>query len=272
MLGVIYFSWEVRRNWKEYRWRNLHLLYLFMAVYLLKGSKDFSMTSVSVCVFALGVFLRIQSLRSRPSSIARFVRTVFYATTALILLVITHSVVNFSEGSFFGHMITLFGKDITMTGRTEIWRDVYAVAGGFTMLGVGFGGFWIGRIANIPWNAHMTWVLGQGHSGYVDTYLQLGFVGAFLLACVAFSTIPRLLASLYDDFDFACLRITLFLTILFVNITESTYLRGDHHLWLVMMLVVWNVPRVRTTAVGESDEKKEANWVHQNAESIPVLG
>jgi exopolysaccharide production protein ExoQ len=243
MLGVVYFFWEVRRHWREYRWRNIYLPYLFMAVYLLKGSEqDVSMTSISVCVFALVIFLRMQALRSRPEFVRPFVMKVLYAVAGLISLVLIHSVVLFSADSIFGHLITLLGRDITLTDRTYIWSDVYAAAAGNPLLGVGFGGFWIGRMANIPWNAHMTWVLGQAHSGYVDTYLQLGFVGAFLLAGVIFSTVPRLIDSMDEDFDFGCFRITLFLTILFVNMTESVYLRGDHHLWLILMIVLWSVP------------------------------
>ena len=242
MLGVVYFFWEVRRHWQEYRWRNLHLLYLLMALYLLKGAESISMTSVSVCVFALVVFLRIQSLRSRFASIRLFVLTVFYSLAGLITLVVVHSIVLFRADSIFGGMITLFGRDITLTDRTYIWSDVYAAASGNPLFGVGFGGFWIGRMANIPWNAKMTWVLGQGHSGYVDTYLQIGLIGEFLLVVVLFTTLPRLIASLTDDFDFGCFRITLLLIIIFVNITESTYLRGDHHLWFILMIVLWVVP------------------------------
>jgi O-antigen ligase len=160
----------------------------------------------------------------------------------LIALVSTHSVVNFSADSLFGSMITTFGRDITMTDRTYIWNDVYAAASRNPMFGVGFGGFWIGRLVNIGWASSYTWVLGQAHSGYVDTYLQLGYVGVILLFAVILVTITRLLASFQENFDFACFRITLLITIIYVNITESTYLRGDHQFWFVMMLVVWFVP------------------------------
>jgi exopolysaccharide production protein ExoQ len=243
MLGVLYFAWEVKRHWNEYGWRNLHVLYLFMGGYLLKGAEAMSMTSVTVCAFAVTVFLRIQYLRDRPEAIGRFVHFVFCGTAALILFVVIHSIVMFPADSFFGSIITLLGRDITMTDRTYIWNDVYAATEGSPLLGVGYGGFWIGRIANIPWNAYMTWVLGQAHSGYVDTYLQLGFVGVFLLTGVLVSKLPELLASLTTDFDFGCFRITLFLTILFVNMAESTHLRGDHHLWLIFMIVVWKAPQ-----------------------------
>lgn len=270
MLGVVYFFWEVRRHWRQLGWRNLHVLYLFMALYLLKGAGSISMTSISVCVFALVIFFRIQSLRRRPWAIRPFVQVVFYATIAVILLMIVHSVVMFSEGSLMGHIITLLGRDITLTDRTYIWHDVYAAAAGNPFFGVGFGGFWIGRIANIPWNARMTWVLGQAHSGYVDTYLQIGIVGVFLLAALLFTTLPRLLASLADDFDFACMRITLFLTIMFINMTESVYLRGDHHLWLILMIVLWNVPKARAATTRKAREAQRGPYVGEIVEHTSV--
>jgi O-antigen ligase len=243
MLGVVYFFWEVRRHWSEFKWRNLHMLYLLMAIYLLKGGPGgFSMTSISVCAFAIIVFLRIQSLRNRTSAVRPFFLAVFSGLVVFISFVLIHSVVMFSPESIFGRLITLFGRDITLTDRTFIWSDVYAAASNSPLIGVGFGGFWIGRLANIPWNAHMTWVLGQAHSGYVDVYLQLGILGAMLFAVVMFTTPSRLLASLEENFEFGCFRITMFLTIAYVNITESSYLRGDHHLWLIMQMVMWTVP------------------------------
>ncbi|MDB6030410.1 MAG: O-antigen polymerase [Verrucomicrobiales bacterium] len=257
MLGVVCFFWEVRQHWQQYKWRNLHMVYLLMAAYLLKGAGSISMTSVSVCVFALAIFLRIQALRDQPQAVGGFVKAVFIGLAALIVLVLTHSVVHFSQDSLFGKMITTFGRDITLTDRTFIWSDVYGAAAGKSLCGVGFGGFWIGRLANIPWNEKMTWVLGQAHSGYVDTYLQLGLVGGFLLAIVLFNSVPRLLASLADDFDFGCFRITLFLTIMFINITESTYLRGDHHLWLIFMIVLWKVPKPLEMATDPLTETRE---------------
>jgi exopolysaccharide production protein ExoQ len=249
MLGVLYFSWEVARNWSKVTWRNLHVLYVLMALYLLKGSDaGMSMTSVSVCVLAIATFYSLQSLRGSPEGIRRFTRLAAAGLTTLILLVVAHSIVLFSEDSLFGYVITKFGRDITLTDRTYIWTDVYAAASNDRLLGVGVGGFWIGREANIPWNSTKTWVLGQAHSGYVDTYLQLGLVGVLLLTMLLLSRIPRLLSTLDDNFDFACFRITLLLTIAFVNITESTYLRGDHHLWLLFQTVIWFLPSCKSSA------------------------
>jgi O-antigen ligase len=270
MVGVLFFFWEVRRNWKSYGWKNIDLLFLLMAVNLLKGSEQsVSMTSISVTLFALLVFIRLQSLRSHPMLVGPFVKKVFYITVGLICMVLIHSVVMFPPHSIFGRLISLLGRDITLTGRTDIWRDVYAAASGDPMFGVGFGGFWIGRLENIPWNAHMTWVLGQGHSGYVDTYLQLGYVGALLLAAVLVTSMYRLVDSVSENFDFACLKITLFLTIIFVDMTESVYLRGDHHLWLILMIVLWRVPKSDEEPATEISEADEVNERAEGIEAIP---
>ncbi len=253
MLGAVYFAWEVRRLWTNYRWKTLNTLYLGMAIYLLKGSEDaVSLTSLMVTVFALSLFFGMHWLRRDRHGLRRFVSLAFSSTLGLIGLVLIHSVVIFSEESLFGRLITTFGRDITLTDRTYIWSDVYAATTN-PIVGIGFGAFWIDRIANIPWNASMTWVLGQGHSGYVDLYLQLGLVGAFLFAGLVFTTYRRLRAALNTDFDYGCFRLTLFITILFVNITETTFLRGDHHLWFVMLLVLWFVPATelrRSVTVG----------------------
>jgi exopolysaccharide production protein ExoQ len=243
MLGVIYFSWILFQRWHERGWKNIQTVYLLMALYLLKGSEyAISVTSISTCLFALFVLVRLRTLRGRPEVARRFVRMVFFGTVTLVTLILVHSIVLFSDSSIFGKIITTFGRDITLTDRTFIWHDMYEVASRNPLLGVGFGGFWIARFANIPWNENMTWVLGQGHNGYIDTYLQIGLIGSALLAIMLWSTVPRLLAQFEQDFDFTCFRISLFLTILFVNVTETSLLRGDHHLWFIMMLVIWLLP------------------------------
>lgn len=243
MLATLCFSWEVARHWRERKWKNIYFAYLLMAIYLLKGSEDaFSLTALVVSLFALSIFLGIKALRRSVPAVRRYVRIAFAATAALVVLVLVHSVVLFAPDSLFGSVITTFGRDITLTDRTFIWTDVYGATADSRMLGVGYGGFWIGRMANIPWNEDMTWVLGQAHSGYVDTYLQLGALGCLLVAGLLLSTPGKLLRALEEDFDFAALRITLFLTGVFVNITESTIIRGDHQLWFVMQLAMWVVP------------------------------
>ncbi|MFT3781737.1 MAG: O-antigen ligase family protein [Nibricoccus sp.] len=254
MLAVLYFTWDIYKNWKQIGLKNFHVIYLMMSVFLLKGSSGaISMTSLFVSIFALFIFFTIQFLRKQQGLVRVFVAGVFTALFLLVVVVVIHSLDPFAEKSFFGKIITTVGRDITLTDRTYIWSDVYKAAADSPLVGVGFGAFWIGREANIPWNETMTWVLGQAHSGYVDTYLQLGIVGWFLLFIILVFSLAKMLSKLAEDFDYACLRITLLLTVMFVDITESIYLRGDHHLWLVFQLALWSVPPTYLMAESAAD-------------------
>ncbi len=141
-----------------------------------------------------------------------------------------------------GVIIRAIGRDMTLTGRTEIWTDVFRIASQSPLLGVGYGAFWIGRLANIPWNENMSWVLGQAHNGYVDTYLQLGWLGIGLLMMVILSSSRKTIQSFSLRFEYGELRMIFFLVILFVNITESTFLRGEHSMWFLFLLTVLSVP------------------------------
>lgn len=258
MLGVVYFTWDLFQNWRTRGWRHVNTLYLLMAVYLLKGSNHgVSKTSILVAVLAASILFSLHLLRQRPELLRRFTTLTLVGGLSLVAFIVTHSIVAFEDDSFLGTLVKLFGRDITLTDRLYIWQDMYRAAAGNPLLGVGFGGFWIGREANIPWNTH-TWVLGQGHSGYVDTYLQIGIAGWVILTGIILTTHRRLVAGLNNDFDFAAWRLSLFLVVLFVNLTETTFLRGDHHLWFIFTACIWQVPA----------PAPEPQWEEQPAEEM----
>lgn len=245
MVAAFYFLWEIVRNWKKSKWKSLksiNLVYFLMGAYLLKGSDNsLSLTSVSVFCLATFIFFRLKSLGYNIQRIRRFMNFMMAGTLSFLSLITVHSIVGFSEESLFGKFITTFGRDITLTDRTIIWNDIYNVVRN-PLLGVGFGGFWIGEIMNIPFSAGMTWTLGQAHSGYVDTYLQIGLVGVFLLIGLIIKTPNTLLKSYLSNVEFSWLRVALFITIVYINITETTFLRGDHHLWFLLMIITINLP------------------------------
>lgn len=229
-------------------------LYLAMSVYLLKGSDDaLSMTSLSVFAIAILISFRVTTLRHDLRRIGGFMARSSAMILALLVLLVAHTIFVFSEHSLLGHIVLLMGRDLTLTGRTEIWSDMLAIASHNPLFGVGYGGFWIGRLANIPWNANMTWVLGQGHNGYVDAYLQIGWVGIVLLVGFIFSAGSRISGSFWESFELGRVRAVFFLVILFINITETTFLRGDHAMWFLFLIAALQPPfqfRLESDAVG----------------------
>jgi hypothetical protein len=57
------------------------------------------------------------------------------------------------------------------------------------------------------------------------------------------------LTHLETDFQFASLRITLLLSIVINNITETSYLKGTHEFWFLFVLFAMNPPRPARKAV-----------------------
>jgi exopolysaccharide production protein ExoQ len=243
MVSTLYFLIERIRWQGKKEHRMIVNLYILMSLYLLKGSDSgVSMTSLSVLSFGLFVYWVLKTMKLHPGRIKPFVTLICVMIFSLLLTLIWHTLSPFSESSLMGKIILAMGRDITLTSRTEIWNGVLGVAALNPIIGVGYGAFWIGRLANIPWTLGLTWTLGQAHNGYLDTYLQLGWAGIFLLMSVLISSLLKIVRAFQIDFEYSQFRMTFFLMILFVNITESSFLRGDHNLWFLFLLVALTIP------------------------------
>nr|WP_306467026.1 O-antigen ligase [Thermoleptolyngbya sichuanensis] len=77
------------------------------------------------------------------------------------------------------------GKDLTLTGRADIWPIVIRQGLQQPILGYGYSGFWG------DWNSpgaavwkDYGWLAPNAHNGFIDLWIQLGFVGAAIfLVC-----------------------------------------------------------------------------------------
>lgn len=260
MTSALCFVWSIARNWKKKRpWAIFDYLYLAMSLYLLKGSDD-ALSVTSLSVFGVGFFIFLISfyLRNKPPVASRALTVSCVFILGILSILLVHTLSPFRQDSILGTVIRGLGRDMTISGRTDIWTDVLKVASRNPLFGVGYGGFWIGRTANIPWDEQLSWVLGEGHNGYLDAYLQIGLIGVLLVLAVAFSARPRIIQSFAADFEYGRYRMTFLVVILFVNLTESTFLRGEHSLWFLFLLSVISVPsqderKMEETAVDKSD-------------------
>ena len=76
-------------------------------------------------------------------------------------------------------MIQLLGKDPTLTDRTLLWAELLKVDIN-PLFGTGFESFWLGERFR-SFTASHWWAPNEAHNGYLETYLNLGLVGLFLL-------------------------------------------------------------------------------------------
>jgi exopolysaccharide production protein ExoQ len=245
MISALYFAWSIFRDFRKGRSEAKYdYLYLAMCMYLLKGSeRAVSLTSLAVFVLGLLLFTICYRNRNRIGFLTRVLTVACVSVLVIQAVLIVHTANPYSNGSPLGLLIRSLGRDTTLSGRTGIWADVLNIANRSPFLGVGFGGFWVGREANIPWDANLSWILGEGHNGYFDTYLQLGAVGLFILFGVIFSSRRRIAESFAWDFEYGMFRMTFLIIILLVNVTETTFLRGEHMLWFMFLICVISIPQ-----------------------------
>lgn len=79
-------------------------------------------------------------------------------------------------------IFSLFGKDASLTGRTDLWEFVTEIAMRRPWLGYGYGAFWAANGgAEEVWRA-FAWTPPNSHNGYIDTWLNIGLIGLLIFA------------------------------------------------------------------------------------------
>ncbi|WP_087138894.1 O-antigen ligase family protein [Brevundimonas diminuta] len=91
-------------------------------------------------------------------------------------------------------ILALFGKDPTLTGRTEIWAAIERMAAQRPWLGYGYGAFWVLDTEPMEWIRHETgWRVPSAHHGWLDLRVQLGWTGTWLVGAVIALTATAIL-------------------------------------------------------------------------------
>jgi exopolysaccharide production protein ExoQ len=239
-MGVV-LLWRFRRAYndrgdRKRTWRLLAIgSVLVMAVWLLWSCN--SMTSA--CALSMATIVLLAS--NRP---------VFRRKTSLIHVLIAGLLAITIYGLFFqssGGLIATLGKDPTLTGRTDIWRAVLSVPNS-RLVGAGYESFWLGSRLSILWQAFANFHLQEAHSGYVELFLNLGWIGIGLLGALIALGYRKVMCSYRRDADFGSLRIALFLAVIVTGLTEAAF-RMMSAPWLMFLLATITPAPTRRKAV-----------------------
>ncbi len=161
---------------REFRGNIWHYILLAMSIISLAGSKSTTSFLIGiVCLGSLGLLQLGKLMKSGKIA-------VFYALMLMLGFGAIVGIVSFFAPEIPAWFFGLFGKDLTFTGRVELWQTVLRMTQGKELLGWGLGGFWIMDSPHlIPVFQEFVWIPNQSHQGYIDTYNQLGIVGLVLL-------------------------------------------------------------------------------------------
>lgn len=143
-------------------------------------------SSTSLMATAFAAFFVILLLR--PPGAMRRQMPYIVGVFATIVLVYALAVLNIVPG--LGMILTpislITGKDLTFSGRTNIWYVLKFHMREHPLLGSGYEAYWIGPVPSSPSYEMVKWLKfypTEGHNGYLDVINDLGWVGgACLLA------------------------------------------------------------------------------------------
>lgn len=171
--AVALFFESSRRRWA----------WLLATVVLLLGSQ--SSTALALVVVVTGLLLWRNSTR------------VFLAThqkSAYRVLSLTAFVLGAATLATRPSLATdALGKELTLTGRTEIWAPVQRQIRQHLEVGLGWGGVWQPTSApTLEMWREARFEAFYAHNGYLDVMLQLGAVGALLFLAILGGTLWRL--------------------------------------------------------------------------------
>ncbi|HSP27506.1 MAG TPA: O-antigen ligase family protein, partial [Ilumatobacteraceae bacterium] len=126
--------------------------------------------------------------------------------------------------SWLPSVVAAFGKDPTLTSRTDIWAGVINAIAKRPVQGYGVGGVWIDQAAphTRAIQQQLGFVVFHSHNGYLEIALQLGLVGLALFVILLISTGRRAL-DLLDSERRLATYVLIFVTLMLVtSISEVT--------------------------------------------------
>lgn len=200
------------------------VLVIAIALILLKGPSG-SMSASSIGILIVGISISLLFYRMK-----NFAKNI----TAHLEIVIIGSVLAyiFLFDTVVGIVAPIFGRDSTLTDRTEIWDFLLDIASRNPIFGVGYGAFWGMDEAIIS-----QLQVGQAHNGYLDVYLELGIVGLVLLSGLLLDFCGKIKKRFHNNFHRGVFGISFLMMTLIYNNVESSFLQTGF-LWTIMILLM----------------------------------
>ncbi len=207
---------------------------------VLARSSTSLVTAGFVCCFLI-MFMRM------PSSWRRFAP---FLITVFVVLLLTYSLAILRLVPGLDLLLTpitaITGKDLTFTGRSEIWAIVIEHANLHPWLGSGFGAYWTGPIAGTPafdFVLRMHFYPGSAHNGYLEIMNDLGIAGLLCLFGYLITYVLQSLQLLRVDRSQGVLFLALFLQQGITNLSETHWLSVMSVDFVIMTLATASLAR-----------------------------
>jgi exopolysaccharide production protein ExoQ len=237
-----------------------YILLFLMGIVLLVQCQ--SKTSLVCLVLGGALSLRKGALASRTAS-----------TVAFISILATPFLLFFTNefGDIIEPIINALGRDMTFTGRTNIWDHITATSVN-PMIGCGYFVFWQGP-RGLAISEAINWPIPTAHCGYLDCYLDGGIIALALLLFMLVSCGWRLIRR-NPEGRFRIVGLAVLCASIIYNLSESSFVRAEP-LWFATVLMMVEFPQRRRIAKGAQQMRSREDslselQVPEGAECLPA--
>lgn len=169
------------------------------------------------CVFLLYRILYSKCIEDKKNRDLRAAAIISCLFASCALLYILLNIELFSNPLVL--LVNYLGKDLTFTGRTEIWSPL--ISFGYThhfWLGAGYNGGTLQGLVPLT----LDWQAYHAHNGFLQAFFELGIIGVSILFFIFVNIFKRITKSI-DQYANAIYLLPLFFYILFNNLFEVFY-------------------------------------------------
>jgi O-antigen ligase len=208
-----------------------YVVLLLMTVWLL--GKAHSSTAVTCTFFGSALLLAMRSTAFK----SRIGQLELYSAGLVIAVVI------FQACGLWDFIVKEFaqlvGRDPTFHGRTKIWQALLNQPIN-PIFGVGYYSFWSPeRMRKL--SEGYNYLLNEAHNGYLETYLNTGIIGVFLLLGLLGTAANRIKKNVLAGDAFAPLGLAFLASAIFYGMSEAIFNRLSI-LWFVLLMSMLKSP------------------------------
>ena len=201
------------------------------------GISLLGMADCKTCIscFLLGCVLvvatTLPAFRGRPGRVHALCLAIFLVGGMAFL---------FGGGTGVVHAL---GRKSDLSGRTEIWGAVIPAVSN-SVLGAGFESFWISPDAEKVWRklSLAGWrnprdLINEAHDGYIEVYVNLGWIGVCLIALILIGGYRRASKALPRDSGLGGLMLAYIVAAAVYSVTEASFRMLDP-IWIFLLLAM----------------------------------
>lgn len=195
---------------------------LFLGLIAVIGANSITSLLGVIAILVWSLFMR--TAVTGGTALIRMTLVLFATTVAIVSLAVAAPEL-LRLDAVFG----VFGRSGNLTGRTDLWALAIEAITQRPLLGWGFD-------SNVSVSRAVGLQFGQFHNGYLDLAVRGGLLGLMLVIGMAVHGLIRGLQVWEKSRYLALTSLSMLLFILVHNVTEASFARPTHQLWLFFVV------------------------------------